>query len=265
MSNLGPYQIIDKIAQGAYAEIFRVSKDKDIFALKRLKPHLKYDSERSSVLQTEARLLRLISGDPHFPMIFDQGKIGDDFFIVMELVEGEDLRKDVAQVGSGKSDLSIQDRVKIVWEICRGIEHLHSVKTEEGNTPIHGDLKPANVMWSQKREVKIIDLGLKGGTFDYIPIERLHDKIIGPYSDIYAIGHILFELLHGRALLKAKKELEAYFEMRDLVISEKIFSPDLPEALKKILGKSLKQDSKIRYASVREMRENLENFLTQQK
>ncbi len=260
-SKFSIYQILEKIAQGAYAEIFRVRKGEIDFALKKLKPHLKFDSERIATLKTEAKMLEWVGGEPHFPKIYEHGEEQDECFIIMELIEGPNLGELVKKIGSKKNNISLNERIRWVLGICRGVEFLHGLKSESGNPVIHGDLKPRNVMLGKNHEIKIIDLGLKGGTFDYIPIERLHDKIIGPYSDIYATGHILYELLHGECLLKAKGELETYFEMRDLRVREEIFAPNLPKDLKKILVRSLNQDPITRYASVKEMREDLEGFL----
>jgi eukaryotic-like serine/threonine-protein kinase len=262
--NFGPYQIGEKIAEGAYAEIFKVATGGREFALKKLKLHLKYDSEAIAVLRTEGELLRLVQGERHFPKLIDSGIVEEENFLVLEWIQGANLREISKNSSESRLEITLTDKAQLVWEICGGVEFLHGLKASPGTAVIHGDLKPENVMVDITGRVVILDLGLKGGTFTYVPLERLHEKVIGPYSDIYATGHIFFELLHGVKLFQAKTELEAYFQMRDLRISEEIFSSEIPLSIRRILVRALNQDPRSRFEKISEFREALEDYFQEE-
>src|SRR5262249_7978140 len=153
--------------------------------------------------------------------------------------------------------LSWQEACAIAAEICEALEYLHSLQTPDGQNVIHKDVKAANVLMSTQGEVKLIDLSLKHGTFKYIPLERLQKKIVSPYSDIFATGNILYEMLHGRPLIKRDDELESYFEMKETKIGEDLFDPTLPKQVRRVLVKALKQDSSERYQTVRDFKKDL--------
>ncbi len=255
------YVLLDKVASGAFSEIYKVNKDGNFFALKKLLPHLKYDREYRTLFETEAKLLQSISDPAHFPLFYEKGVYEDEHFLILELIEGCNLENAIEVAYKNNIAISPEVASLIALEICKGLETLHHTSVLPEKPIVHGDLRASNVMMSKTGEVKMIDLGLKGGTFDYMPLERLHDRIITPYSDIYALGHILYEMLHGQRLLKAKTKLEAYFEMRETNIDENIFKESLPREIKQILVKILKQDSSSKYQNVAELKKDLESFL----
>jgi len=260
----GPYLILKKLAEGAFSQIFEVSEKDQNFALKKLKPYLKYDREYISLLKTEAALLEKTAGLPHFPRLFRSGEVEGEFYLLLELIEGINLEKAVEisfQVGEPKN---YSRAAHIVSEIAKGLKQLHAIPLFRDAPTLHGDLRRSNVMVSSMGEVKLIDLGLKGGTFDYMPLERLHDRILTPFTDIYALGHILYEVLHGKRLFKGTSKLEAYCEMRNLKVEDALFDPDIPTPLRKILLRSLHQDPRIRYGDIVEMTGDLGTYLSKE-
>ncbi len=235
------YLVKKKISEGAYSEIYEVEKQSKKYALKKLKAHLKHDRDQQTLLKTEAKLLKNLN-DPHFPILYESGKWNEEIYLILELIHGINLEELIFKHWPLCSQISLPLKCYLIREICLGLEILHQKNDPIKKTPlVHGDLRASNTILSIEGEMKIIDLGLKGGTFDYMPLERLHENLTTPFSDIYATGHIFFELLHGKRLFKADTKLEAYFEMRNLEMSEKTFDPSLPSEIGQILLNCLHQ------------------------
>lgn len=257
--SFGPYWLLRTVGSGAYSEIFLVEKEAGIRScLKRNLRHYRYDREVYEVLDQEAAILSRLNGSPYFPRLLQSGIIDDCHYIEMEYIEGLSLFHMVQKKGGC---LSPELSAFITLEICRALEVLHGLTLKDGRPVVHGDVKTENVMVDVHGQVKIIDLGLHGATFRFMPLDRLHDDIITPYSDLYATGHILFEMTHGRHLFEKAGKFETYVKMRETRIEESTFREDLPAALKKILTRALKQDAEDRFHSASELRTVLEEFL----
>lgn len=253
----GPWRLIKKLGEGSYTEVFEAIQGGQICALKKLKPHLIYDSERIAPLKQEAKVLQRLQGKPHFPQSISFNQEGDEYYLVMELIHGWSFSELIEKRAKGQIKFPWEDCVQMVCELCDGIELLHSERDEQGRPLIHGDLKPSNVMLDKHGSVRIIDLGLVGGTFSYLPLERLHEKIKSEFTDVFAIGHILYELLHGRKFFTSQREVEIYFEMRDKAVGPNSFDSALPMAVKEILGRCLNQTHPMRYSRIEPLREDL--------
>ncbi len=260
MESFGPYRILKKLGSGGYCDIFQVERDSQRFALKRPRPHLKYDSQFNETLDNEAKILALLRGEGHFPQLEESGELEDFHYLVMEFLDGVNLQQAIESSRATHRATSSDIACQIVLEICKGLERLH-VLGESSSPLIHGDLKPNNVMVTLDGKVKLLDLGLKGGTFNYKPIERLHDNIVSPYSDIFATGQILYELLVGSPLFQGKTKLEAYFEMRDLRIDQKLAEQSLPAEIQPLLLKSLNQNPDVHYRTAAQFKEETEATL----
>lgn len=254
----GPYRIVRSLGIGAYSEIFLVEKQGRESALKRNKPHYRYDRTVYQTLDQEAEVLRRLKGCPFFPGYIDSGVIDDCHFLEMEYIEGLSLFHLVEKKGGC---LSPAHAAFIAHELCRALEVLHQGKPPGEKPIVHGDLKLENIMVDVHGQVKIIDLGLHGVTFRYMPLERLHDKKTTPYSDLYALGHILYELTHGKHLFEKASKFETYVKMRETRIDEALFRKDLPLRLKQILVRCLKQDDQERFQTAGELKSELDAFL----
>lgn len=262
--SFGPYPILRKVNQGEFSQIFAVQKDGREVALKKLKTYLKYDYEYSILIDNEAALLGRVQDPDHFPQFFGHGEIDHEHYLLLELLDGVDLGK-FNRLDAGDSALLPLPLVgRIVLEMARGLKSLHDTLTPESQPSVHADLRPSNVMVTRQGGVKLIDLGLKGGTFIYMPLSRMHSREIDPYTDIYAWGHILYELTHGEQLFKAKDKLGTYFEMRDKKITPDLFADRLPDAMRRLLSEILQQETAPRYTAMAPLIEDLEKILAEE-
>ena len=144
---------------------------------------------------------------------------------------------------------------------------------------LHRDLKPANLLIDQLDQLRITDFGLAKqtqigselttsgqvlGTPSYMPPEQaVHDRgEVGPASDIYALGAVLYELLTGRPPFKAETPAQTLLEVleREPPVP-RLLSPKLPRDLETITLKCLEKEPRRRYRTARELAEDLERFL----
>jgi serine/threonine-protein kinase len=151
-------------------------------------------------IETAARLQH-----PHIVPVFDSGNVAGQLFFVMPLIEGESLRAKLVREGR----LDVEDAVRIVREIADALDYAHS----EG--VVHRDLKPENILMSRghalladfgiaraskaRDDVALTQAGVSLGTPAYMSPELASgESDVGPASDVYALGCILFELLTGQ-------------------------------------------------------------------
>lgn len=255
----GEFTILESLGRGAYSQVFGVRRDAQDFALKRLHPHLIYDADALGALEAEAEVLSRLEED-HFPKFFEMGHHEEEPYLLMEWIRGRHLGDLVEHIGAGNLDPPLGDRVKLVREIAQGLGYLHGISTPDSQGWIHGDLKARNVMVTVAGAIKIIDLGLSSGTFRYQSLKQLHEKSLEPGSDLFALGNILYELIHGKKLFPAGHEVELYMQMREFRARPEDFSTELPAPIRKVLVRSLNQQATDKYQRVSEVLADLAGF-----
>ena len=254
---LDRYKILKLLGAGGMGRVY-LAEDQKLsmpVAIKVLRDILTQDPVSVKRLITEAKTSILLA-HPNILRLhnFEDGETAK--FLVMEYVEGESLADKIAREGK----LSEEETRSIVIEVCKGLEHAHSKKV------IHRDMKPGNVMLGKDGAVKIADFGLarlchdsiarmtsqlSTGTLQYMSPEQL-DGEIGESSDLYALGITLYEMLAGDPPF-VTGEITA--QIRNKV--PKPIEGVSPE-LNGIVLKCLEKKKENRFASVRELREELD-------
>lgn len=196
----GRYRIVRLLGRGAMGMVYH-AEDLTLevpVALKFLTFSREGDPERRELFLNEVRLARRIT-HPNVCRVYDVGEVGGRHFISMEYIDGEDLASLVKRVGR----LSTDRALRIGLEIARGLEAAHA----EGI--LHRDLKPANLMIDGDGHAHVADFGLASrpgsesgsgviaGTPDYMAPEQIGGAV-SVYSDLYALGLVLYELFTGR-------------------------------------------------------------------
>jgi serine/threonine protein kinase len=143
--------------------------------------------------------------------VFDAGKVDDELYIAMELIEGRDLRAVWNRTAERRSRIPLDVALYVVREIARGLEYAH---TYGGLGLVHRDIAPPNILISFHGEVKVTDFGLARsilknektapgivyGRIAYLAPEQARGEQADARTDIFATGVILWELLTGRPL-----------------------------------------------------------------
>lgn len=278
----GHYFILEKIAQGGMAEIFKgltydFSGLKKFIVIKRILPHIAVNKDFIKMLIDEAKIaVKLSHGN--IAQTFDLGKVADDYFIVMEYVDGRTISQIYKKTVEYKTYIPIPISAYVVSEICNGLDYMHRRKDENGRSLeiVHRDISPQNVILTESGNVKIVDFGVakaafklsemeRGvlkGKFAYMSPEQTEGKNIDFSSDIFSTGVVLWEMLTGRRLFKKKSNPETIESVQTMtVFPPSAYRNDIPSDLDDIVMRALERDPQRRYAAAADMSLDLTKFL----
>ena len=261
------YQIIKSIGEGGMANVYLAYDtilDRDV-AVKVLRGDLSNDEKFVRRFQREALNASSLS-HPNIVEVYDVGDDNGQYFIVMEYIEGKNLKDLIKKRGK----LTVTEVVDIMSQIADGLSVAHD------SYIIHRDIKPQNIMILENGMVKITDFGIAMamnatqltqtnsvmGSVHYLPPEQASGKGSTLKSDIYSMGILMYELLTGvlpyrgdNAVEIALKHLKEPFPN----IREEI--EDLPQSVENVILKSTAKNPKNRYNDARAMYEDLKTSL----
>ena len=208
------YMLAEKIGEGGMGAVWRATDttlNRDV-AIKILPQAFAEDVDRLARFEREAKLLASLN-HPNIAAVYGLHQSGDTRFLAMELVEGEDLQRQLE-----RGALPVDQAIDIAVQMAAGIEAAH----EKG--VVHRDLKPANVVSAPDGGVKVLDFGLAKsfgdsgssdlstsptitsagtvagvilGTASYMSPEQARGQVVDQRTDVWALGCVLYELLSG--------------------------------------------------------------------
>src|SRR5260221_10143335 len=261
------YQILQLLGEGGMGAVYK-ARDTEldrIVALKLIRPEFAKNPEILRRFKQEMILARQIT-HKNVIRIFDLGQADGIKFISMDFVEGRDLRQLLAEKGK----LAPEQAARIMLQICRALEAAHV----EG--VIHRDLKPQNIMLDAKGRVYVMDFGIARsaylpgmtqtgaliGTPEYMSPEQGRGEKLTERSDLFSLGIIFYELLTGKSPYYSDTPLATLWKrMTEKATPPVVLDPTLPQALSNIVVKALEIEPKNRFASAREMAQQLEIWL----
>ncbi len=276
------YRVLERLAAGGMAEVFLAESAgiegfKKQVAIKRVLPALSEKKRFIAMFLDEARLSAHLSHS-NVAQVFDIG-VGDNaYFIVMEYVDGADLKQIIEYMRKGGGGFSIEAACFIASKICEGLTYAHELRGTDGAPLeiIHRDMSPPNVLITKHGEVKIVDFGLAKATsqlekseagiikgkFGYLSPEAAQGKDIDHRTDIFAVGIILWEMLAGRRLFYGETDFATVKLVQEAKIpSVRAENPKVPADLEAILVRALAREPAERYASARDLGKDLTTFL----
>ena len=212
----GQYELLEQIAVGGMAEVFKgrvVAAEgfEKLVAIKRILPDLAEDERFVKMLLTEARIHSALS-HRNIVQIHDLGISEDgEYFIVLEYVEGYDLRMIIEQIHGAGEIIPEALSLHIAAEIAQGLHFAHELRGPDGQALglVHRDVTPSNILISFAGEVKLSDFGLAKrrhdrsvvgslkGNLAYMSPEQAMQAELDRRTDIFSLGAVLFELLTG--------------------------------------------------------------------
>ncbi len=252
METFASFKIIKKLGQGGFCEVFQIEHQQQTYALKKLKTAFQYDQELIRLLEGEAELLKSLCPSPFFPQFYNFDHCDSTYYIWMEYLEGQNLEEQIKK----EKKLSYETALPIFTQIAQALKQIHSLNLYQDRPTLHGDIRPSNIFLSSKG-LKLLDPGLREGSFDYMPLERLQENTLSFYTDIFAWGLCFYEALEGKHLFKGTTRFEVYCSMREAQINASLFSQDIPMPLQKIIFRSLDQEEGQHYLSAEELLEDL--------
>ena len=272
---LGGYEILDKLAVGGMAEVYRaqatptaqrVADEPDLVVLKRLLPSLRADARAIEAFVNEGKLVVKLR-HANIARTFKLFKKSTDYFMVLELVDGITFGALMDQARNAPRWIDPTAVLYVIAETLKALDYIHRVKLPGTNSAIvHRDVNPANVLISTAGEVKLTDFGVADaegmtvgeagalrGTLSYMAPEQVIGRPLDRRADLYAVGIMLWEALSGRRLFEGESDYDVMQRVRSggaPVLST--LRPDLPELLVQIVRKALFVDPKLRFQSAQE-------------
>lgn len=257
----GRFSIERRLGYGGMGEVYLAQdiKLKRAVALKRVAPHLRADAAYRKRFLKEAEQASGLTG-AHVAAIYDVVEERGEVFLVMEYIEGENLRQRLRQ------PISLQDFLNIAVQCVEALVGAH----ERGI--IHCDLKPENIMLTATNEIKILDFGVAkrlprsdqdstmdkargfGGTLAYMAPEVLLEHAVDGRADIFSLGVVFYEMLTGQHPFLS----ENYVATSDRILREEpvpidVFNSKVPKPLQSLVGRMLAKDPAQRYSSASEL------------
>jgi eukaryotic-like serine/threonine-protein kinase len=274
---IGAYKILALLAAGGMGVVYR-ARDERLrreVAIKVLPASLAHDADRLRRFEQEAHATSALN-HPNILTIYDIGAHEGAPFIVVELLEGAELR---AQLESGA--LPARRALEYAQQITQGLAAAH----EKGI--IHRDLKPENLFVTKDGRVKILDFGLAKlrppqpgvvdtyaptqkrlthpgvvmGTIGYMSPEQVRGQEVDARSDIFSLGVVLYEMVAGRPPFVGVNALEVIGEILKIEpVPLKSHAPEVPAELQRIVSKALRKDREERYQTVKDLMLDLKSL-----
>ncbi|MBI1902191.1 MAG: serine/threonine protein kinase [Planctomycetia bacterium] len=263
----GEYDLCEEIGRGGMGVVYRARQcklDRSV-AIKMIASHLA-TRDAIALLQQEAKAAAALS-HPNIVDIYQVGEVFGQHYIAMKYVGGPSL---AARLQGGPLDPSEAARLLVV--MARAVQHLHS------HGVVHRDLKPSNILFDEEGNPFVSDFGLAkvgagdalasgavAGTPPYMSPEQAgggEKTPVGPASDIYSLGAILFEMLTGRAPFTGDTSAEILMKvLEEDPPRPRALNSQVPWELQTICLKCLEKSPAERYASAAALADDLERFL----
>lgn len=263
----GRYTVQDKIGTGGMAIVYR-GLDRVLgrtVAIKTMLPQYAADPSFAARFKQEAQAAAALQS-PYIVSVYDWGKDGETYYIVMEYLRGTDLKSGIRKHGA----LAPRKVAQIGSQIAQAlsIAHRHDI--------IHRDIKPQNIMVQPDGNIKVMDFGIARaknshltadnsvlGTAHYVSPEQTQGKDLGPTSDIYSLGIVMYEAATGKVPFEGDDAISvAMKQVSEQPVPPRQINPRIDAGLEAIILKCMEKDPANRFQSANELHRVLKAYLT---
>ncbi len=280
----GKLQLIKKLATGGMAQIYLARQVggggvERLCVVKRILPHLAENDDFVQMFLNEAKIAARLN-HPNIVQIYDLGAADDSFFLAMEFIHGEDLRRIWKRAEKTGTQVPIPFVLRVIADACAGLDYAHK-KTENGLplNIVHRDISPQNLLVSFEGAVKVVDFGIAKaadtmtvtrsgvlkGKYSYMsPEQAAGRRDLDARTDIFALGVLLYELLTGIRLFKRASDMGTLRAVTECVVAPPSqVNTRVPEDLDPIVMKALARSPSDRYQQAVELQLALEEWVSQ--
>jgi serine/threonine protein kinase len=267
--DFGDYELLQEIARGGMGVVFK-ARQKGLnrtVALKMVLPGRLANAEDLQRFRTEAEATARLQ-HPNIVTVYEVGEVEGQHFYSMDFIDGPSLSKRLAH-----GPIACRSAARYMLTIARAMHHAHS------NGILHRDLKPSNILLDAQDEPHITDFGLAKkiggdsgqtrtgavmGTPSYMAPEQASGKTkeVGPRSDVYGLGAVLYELLTGRPPFRSETPMDTLMHVLEREPAPpRMLNPKIDRDLETICLKCLEKDPRQRYASAEALALDVERYL----
>ncbi|NLW48608.1 MAG: Stk1 family PASTA domain-containing Ser/Thr kinase [Firmicutes bacterium] len=249
------YRLLELIGEGGMALVYKAEDSLlcRAVAVKILRPQYASDAEFVERFHREAKAAASLA-HPNVVNIFDVGKEDDIDYIVMEYIPGENLKDLIKR----NVPMAVEQALDITRQIGEALHHAHQ------RNIIHRDIKPHNILVTPEGQIKVTDFGIARaisassftqagmviGSVQYSSPEQVKGGVVGPQSDIYSLGCVLYELLTGTIPFQGDTSISiAMQHLQGSLIPIRELRPDIPVAIERIVEQAMAKDINQRYPS----------------
>jgi serine/threonine protein kinase len=265
----GEYELVAEVARGGMGVVYRARQLKlnRVVALKMILGGRLASADDLVRFRTEAEAAAGLQ-HPSIVQIHEVGEIEGQHFFSMQFIEGTTLGQRVAQ-----GSLPGRDAARHVRQIARAVHFAHQ------RGILHRDLKPSNILIDARDEPHVTDFGLAKrlsgdpghtrtgsilGTPSYMAPEQAGGRIkdLGPWTDVWALGAILYECLTGRPPFRAETPMDTVMQvLENEPVPPRLLNTKVDPELETVCLKCLEKDRRRRYQTAEELAEDLERYL----
>ena len=262
----GRYQVQDKIGSGGMATVYR-GQDEVLgrtVAIKTMLPQYATDPSFAARFKQEAQAAAALQS-PYIVSVYDWGKDADTYYIVMEYLRGTDLKSGIKKHGA----LDCKKVAQIGSQIAQALSvaHRHDI--------IHRDIKPQNIMVQPDGNIKVMDFGIARaknshltqdnsvlGTAHYVSPEQTQGKELGPTTDIYSLGIVMYEAATGQVPFQGDDAISvALKQVNEQPKPPSQLNPAVDPSLESIILKCMQKNPDDRFQSAQELYHVLRDYL----
>jgi tetratricopeptide (TPR) repeat protein/predicted Ser/Thr protein kinase len=261
---IGKYEILERVGRGGMGSVFKAYDpmlDRAV-ALKVISSDSDANEELRARFFREAQACARLN-HPNIVTVYELGEVEGQLFIVMELLEGQELRQIIAE----RKIVHLEDKLSLIIQICDGLDFAH----QKGI--VHRDVKPSNILVLRNGQVKILDFGIAHiegtgtgltragvimGTIRYMAPEQVRGRA-DQRADIFSFGAVCYELITYHPAFAGEDPMEILEQLRTQDPPRLVdVDPALPPELSAIVEHALQKDPDRRYAGLGPMRSDLD-------
>ena len=276
------YLLLELIASGGMAQVYRAKSEglggfEKTVAVKIIQPHYSTDREFINMLIDEAKITAQLS-HPNIVQVIDLFEHENLYAIVMEYIEGRDLRRIITKGQEVGKPILLPDAVFIAWGAANALDYAHGKADDEGHPLgiVHRDISPQNILVSFKGEIKLVDFGIAKaarrfsetqagalkGKFAYMSPEQAEGSETDHRSDIFSLGVVLYEMATGTRLFKGDSDMSTLRKVLDTQVPPPArVHPGFPFELEQVIISCLNRDPRERFQKVEDFRDHLIQYL----
>lgn len=285
LKKFGRYFLLDQIAQGGMAEIYRArlaSKDGAgrLLVIKRIQSGFGGNVEFLQMFKSE---IKTTMGFNHsnIAQLYDFGEESEQPFIAMELVDGKNLRQFLTRFAELKQGFPIELAAHIIEQSASGLHYAHTFKDKITGEPlnvVHRDISPQNILIAYEGNVKVIDFGIAKartnsehtragvikGKPSYLSPEQISGDLLDGRTDLFALGAVFWELLTGKKLFQGDNDLAVLKLIESCTTSIRPpseLNPNIPKELDALVMKMLQKNPDKRYQTGDELARAIRRFM----
>jgi serine/threonine-protein kinase len=282
VTRLGQYQLFATLGQGGMANVYLAAAEgvrgvRKLSVVKCLRPSLAEEPRVVAMFLDEARLAVRLH-HPNVIQTFGAGECDGTYFIAMEYLEGQPLKKlaRLQEVSGKRFPEALW--LRVVSDVLAGLDYAHNLADYDGRPLgiVHRDISPHNVFLTYLGHVQILDFGIakaalnttkteegvfKGKANYMAPEQVVSDQAIDRRADIFSTGVVLWELLAARRLYCGDLTTVLCNVVGQPIPAVSTVVPDVDPVLDAIVARALEKDPAARYQSARDMRDDIEAYL----